>query len=110
LSFAGLVTERLDGLAFVILTCAANELMSPVHDRMPVLLSLEGAAAWLARPEADLLVPAPETWLATREVSPRVNSVANEGPELLDPPPPARQLRFLYGSCSLPGPGVRVAR
>jgi putative SOS response-associated peptidase YedK len=43
----------------------------------------------------DLLVPAPDAWLATREVSPKVNAVANDGPELLDPPASERQLRFL---------------
>jgi putative SOS response-associated peptidase YedK len=62
---------------------------------LPALLSPDGAEAWLARGDAKLLAPAPESWLAAREVSRRVNAVANDGPELLDPPAPERQLRFL---------------
>ena len=32
---------------YSIITTAANELMAPTHDRMPVVLSEAGAAAWL---------------------------------------------------------------
>jgi putative SOS response-associated peptidase YedK len=94
LLFAGLATESGNSLAFVILTTAANELMRPIHDRMPALLSPEGAGAWLADGDANLLEPAPGSWLIAREVSLRVNAVANDWPELLDPPAPERQLRF----------------
>ena len=95
LTFAGLAIENCGALAFVILTTGANDLLRPVHDRMPVLLSLEGAASWLARPDPKLLAPAPEGWLTGREVSSRVNAVANDGPELLEAPAPPRQLKFL---------------
>jgi putative SOS response-associated peptidase YedK len=95
LAFAGLALQVQGSLSFVILTTVANDLMRPIHDRMPVVLSREGAEAWLARPDGGLLVPAPEQWLAAREVSRRVNSVANDGPELLEPPIPAPQLRLL---------------
>ena len=93
--FAGLATERAGSLAFVILTTTANDLVRPLHDRMPVLLSREGAERWLARPDTDLLTPAPAAWLAMREVSARVNAVANDGPELLEPPVPERQLKLI---------------
>ncbi len=92
LVFAGLSAGRAGSLAFVILTTTANDLVRPLHDRMPVLLSPEGAERWLSCPDAALLAPAPASWLATREVSARVNAVANDGPELLEPPAPARQL------------------
>ncbi len=95
LVFAGLVTESHGSPAFVILTTAANDVMRPVHDRMPVLLSPEGAESWLARPDPDLLAPAPAMWLAARAVSKRVNSVANDEPELLEPPAPAPQLKLI---------------
>ena len=95
LAFAGLATERQGALAFVILTTTANELLRPVHDRMPVLLSPEIAEAWLARPDTSLLAPAPDGWLVAREVSARVNAVANDGPELLDRPEPQHQMKLL---------------
>ncbi len=87
LAFAGLATERQGALAFVILTTTAN-------DRMPVLLSPEAAEAWLARPDPGLLAPAPDGWLAAREVSTRVNTVTNDGPELFDGPEPQRQTKL----------------
>ncbi len=95
LVFAGLAIEHAGSLAFVILTTGANDLVRSLHDRMPVLLSPEGAEQWLAHPDADLFAPAPAAWLATREVSARVNAVANDGPELLEPPAPQRQLTLI---------------
>ena len=56
-----------------IVTCAPNELMRPIHDRMPVILDPEAEATWLD-PDADadvlagLLVPAPADALEAREV------------------------------------------
>jgi putative SOS response-associated peptidase YedK len=60
-----------------------------------VLLSPEGAEAWLATANASVLKPAPDGWLAAREVSSRVNLVANDGPELLDAALPERQRKLL---------------
>lgn len=49
--FGGLLEhwESLEGavLTFAILTTAANELMRPIHDRMPVIIRPEDYAAWL---------------------------------------------------------------
>jgi len=76
----------LESLAFVILTTPANNLVRPLHDRMPVLLSPEGAERWLARPDAALLAPAPAAWLATREVS--ANAVGMMAPSCWSHPLP----------------------
>ncbi len=95
LVFAGLAIEHAGSLAFVILTTGANDLVRPLHDRMPVLLSPEGGERWLAHADASFLIPAPAAWLITREVSARVNVVANDGPELLRPPAPVRQLKLI---------------
>jgi putative SOS response-associated peptidase YedK len=63
---------------------------------MPALVSREAAEAWLSHPdERRLLVPAPESALVSRDVSERVNDVANDGPELLDTPAPRRQLTLV---------------
>ena len=82
-----------------IITCAANELVRPVHDRMPVVLadpqlwrawldpSLDGEAV------RELLVPLPSGQIVVRPANPLVNSARNEGPGCLALPvaaPPAR--------------------
>jgi len=75
---------------FTILTTAANRLLEPIHNRMPVILDETGAADWMNRHEPDppslkrLLVPAPDDLIVVRPASRLVNSVKNEGPELLE--------------------------
>lgn len=94
LLFAGLELEG-ESPGFVILTTPANSLIAPLHDRMPALLTPEAAARWLGGADPPLLSPAPEAWLAAREVSERVNAVANDGPELLERAAPGRQMRLI---------------
>jgi putative SOS response-associated peptidase YedK len=77
-----------------IVTTSANELMAPIHHRMPVVLAPEDWATWLdpAAPLTEvkgLLIPAPAAWFDLYPVSTLVNNVRNEGPELLAPLPPA---------------------
>jgi putative SOS response-associated peptidase YedK len=85
-----------DGLlsTCAIVTTSANDLLAPVHHRMPVVLAPGDWGTWLdpASPPAavkDLLVPAPSSWFDLYPVSTLVNNVRNDGPELLDPLPPA---------------------
>jgi putative SOS response-associated peptidase YedK len=71
-----------------ILTTVPNELVATIHHRMPVILPPEDWDAWLAEdtPMADvraMLVPIPAEGLRMRPVSPAVNDVRNDGPELL---------------------------
>ncbi|WP_236024816.1 SOS response-associated peptidase [Arenibaculum pallidiluteum] len=66
-----------------IVTTAANALLRPLHDRMPVILGPEDRDAWLdpARAAEDALAlvrPCPDDWLELYPVDPRVNSVRNE--------------------------------
>jgi putative SOS response-associated peptidase YedK len=73
-----------------IVTCEPNELIRPIHDRMPVVLTPDAEARWLepdAREEevASLLVAAPEDLLVVREVVDAVNDVREDGPHLLEP-------------------------
>jgi putative SOS response-associated peptidase YedK len=77
-------------LTFTIVTCAANALIVPIHDRMPVVLDERATEDWMNPRERDpvslkrLLVPAPQDVLVMRPASPLVNSVKNEGPALLE--------------------------
>jgi putative SOS response-associated peptidase YedK len=75
---------------FVVLTTAANDLVAPAHDRMPVILDRESARRWLAAPDSALLTPASDALLAATEVSARVNAVANDDPGCLTPAPQGR--------------------
>ncbi|HHT27249.1 MAG TPA: SOS response-associated peptidase [Firmicutes bacterium] len=78
-------------LSFTIITTAANELLRPIHDRMPVLLGREQVEIWLDHSHYDqalltsLLVPYPPERMAAYQVSTYVNSPANEGPKCIAP-------------------------
>jgi putative SOS response-associated peptidase YedK len=77
-----------------IITCAANEKVTPIHDRMPVIVPPERHDAWLDAAKVDaaeaaaLIGPAPNDFLKAYEVSTRVNSYQNDGPENLAPASP----------------------
>ena len=74
-----------------IVTCAANETLAPVHDRMPVIVPPEQFDAWLdcdkidAKQAAALAGPAPGNFFEAYEISTRVNSVKNDGAENVAP-------------------------
>jgi len=74
-----------------VLTTSANGTMTPVHDRMPVILPASKWAEWLDPANTDvaelgrLLVPAPDSLLTMHQVSTEVNNVRNKGAELIDP-------------------------
>jgi putative SOS response-associated peptidase YedK len=74
-----------------ILTTEANDVVRPVHERMPVILAPDDYARWLGpagRPQEELLPllrPLPAEALVARPVSPFVNSARNEGPRCVEP-------------------------
>lgn len=74
-----------------ILTTTANDVVSPVHLRMPVILQPANFDAWLDPAVEDssrvtpLLKPLLEELISARKVGLAVNSVKNEGPELILP-------------------------
>ena len=61
-----------------IITCVANELVSKVHERMPVILREKNLWKWLSESNSDqlqdLLVPYPSNEMIAFPVSPIVNS------------------------------------
>jgi putative SOS response-associated peptidase YedK len=96
LAFAGLYEtwtgpngEELDTVAIV--TTSANRTLAPLHHRMPVFVPKEAFDLWLdcanveAEVAAALIRPAPEDLLEAYEVSPAVNRVANDTPDLIAP-------------------------
>ena len=71
--------------SFSIITCEANELISDIHARMPVILPPENFDDWLKsddqRQLQDLLVPYPAEEMQMHPVSRLVNSPVNDRPE-----------------------------
>jgi len=74
-----------------IIVTGANQFMSPLHDRMPVILNPHDYERWLDPDNLDsanlksLLVPAPEDWLAEWPVSRGLNNPRHEGPDCAAP-------------------------
>ncbi|MGD9124593.1 MAG: SOS response-associated peptidase [Desulfarculaceae bacterium] len=81
---------------FTIITTQANDLIRPLHQRMPVILKPEDEGAWLDPELTDpgrltsLLRPYPAGLMKGYGVSPLVNSVKNDSPQMIEPwePPP----------------------
>lgn len=99
-AMAGLVQRTPHGLRGLVLTVAPNELVAPIHDRMPALLPPERWDDWLAADTpGPVLAACMATWpsarMQVRSVGPRVGHAGAEGASLLDPPPPLRQASWL---------------
>lgn len=101
---AGLFEPADDGPTGVVLTGPPNELVAPVHHRMPILLDDGGVRAWLA-PASDLptlralMRPFPSSAMEVFAVSTAVNNPRNDGPECVAPAPsptPAPQGTFAF--------------
>lgn len=91
-AFAGLWDVWMGGaeplMSVCLITTIANELVRPVHDRMPVILPREHYEEWLepATPEPrllSLLQPYPATAMKMIAVGSAVNSAKNDSPECL---------------------------
>lgn len=65
-----------------LLTMEANDLVRPVHERMPVILGPRDWRRWL---EDGTLRPIEPDALAGHRVGPRVSDARNEGPDLIAP-------------------------
>jgi putative SOS response-associated peptidase YedK len=78
-----------------IITTQANQMLAPIHRRMPVIVPPEAFSLWLdcakvdATTAAALIAPAPDELLECYEVSPAVNRAANDSAALIVPAPPA---------------------
>ncbi len=81
--------ESLDSCTIV--TTKANELMQPLHDRMPVILPEENYAQWLDPKNEDvpslqaLLSPYSACEMTAFPITTLVNSPRNESPDCIVP-------------------------
>jgi putative SOS response-associated peptidase YedK len=81
---------------YAIVTTRANDVLSAIHSRMPVILPSGVEGEWLDGDNKDiekllsLLQPYPGEGMTAYPVSRLVNSPMNEGPELIEPEPLSR--------------------
>jgi putative SOS response-associated peptidase YedK len=101
-SFAGIWSQFTNAegseiQTYSIITTAANDLVKPVHDRMPVVLPQDREALWLdSNPDnflkhINLLKPYPSDEMESYPVSPKINRSADNQPDLIQP---LNNLRF----------------
>jgi putative SOS response-associated peptidase YedK len=74
-----------------IITTPSNELVAPIHDRMPAILKPEDYDTWLDPGMKDpemllkLLNPFPSELMVSVPVSSKVNKATYEGPDCIEP-------------------------
>jgi putative SOS response-associated peptidase YedK len=93
-AFAGLwdqwkSPENKEVLSCTIITCAPNELVAPIHDRMPVMLDRNKAWQWLQPAEVEelekQLLPYPAEEMQAYRIGKSINNTRLDTPELLRP-------------------------
>jgi putative SOS response-associated peptidase YedK len=90
LALAGIYQIDRDGkMQCCLITTAANSVMRPIHDRMPVLVQREAMADWLQSEDKHLLdalmQPAADDSIEAMQVSSYVNNAHNEGEKCIEP-------------------------
>ena len=64
-----------------IVTTDANEVVAPIHNRMPVILGPDQVDTWLdPKGRTDSLAPCPADWLECFPVDPRVGKCGTTTP------------------------------
>ena len=82
-----------EGFTATIITTQPNDLMQPIHNRMPAILLPDLEERWLSSTSSSgeelstFLGPYPSDEMIAQAVSSAVNTAGNEGPSLLDPRP-----------------------
>jgi len=94
-AFAGLYdiwcdSEGNELYSYTIITTTPNDLVAPIHNRMPAILRRADEDAWLDKTTdrarlLSLLAPYPIEEMKAYIVSRAVNNPANEGAELMQP-------------------------
>lgn len=77
---------------YTVITTDPNELMEPIHDRMPVIVARRDYDRWMAATDpahlpVDLLKPYPAEEMKAWKVSSAVGNVRNNNPSLVEESP-----------------------
>ncbi len=74
---------------FTIVTTESNELIKPVHNRMPVILNRETEKVWISENDTnilkELIKPFSASEMSGYRISDKINSVRNNGETLIKP-------------------------
>jgi putative SOS response-associated peptidase YedK len=104
-AFAGLWDQR-DGIpSCSIVTGAANELVAPLHDRMPMILRPDDLAMWMRHKELAaaeaiaMLHPFAEGLMERQRVSTLVNKPRNDVPEIFTEAPDQATVTTTLPTC-----------
>lgn len=96
-ALAGIWSGEAGAESFAVLTCPANDLVAPLHDRMPVILEPADYQAWLAPTSTleqlgELLRPLPAERMIAYPVNARINSPSNDDARCIEPAAIQREL------------------
>ena len=89
-------TEGNEFHTFSIITVPANNVVAPIHDRMPLILNKNGEKNWLDKDASEetlsaLLNTPSAVQLSLYSVSPRISDSTSDVPSLIIPAPPSDQ-------------------
>jgi putative SOS response-associated peptidase YedK len=72
-----------------IITTVSNDLLKPIHDRMPVIISRNDYDSWLSQniPGQELCRPYPSSEMTCFPVNPKVNRASYDKPDCIEPAP-----------------------
>jgi len=81
--------EKEEVVSCTIITCAANAVVSAIHNRMPVILDKDTCWRWLEPQSMDALIellkPYPAEKMRAYPVSTRLNNPNEDDPQLIQP-------------------------
>ena len=81
--------EKEEVVSCTIITCAANAVVSAIHNRMPVILDKDTCWRWLELQSIDALIellkPYPAEKMRAYPVSTRLNNPNEDDPQLIQP-------------------------
>ena len=73
-------------VSYTVITGEPNDIVKPLHHRMPVILSPDDYSKWLSDADPrELLRPCATEMLVAYPVSPRVNKPQNKDADLVEP-------------------------
>ena len=78
-------SQDTETLSFAVLTTGASPAIANIHHRMPVIVDRDQGREWLSAGGEAVLATPPQPMLANWPVSRKVNSVRNEGADLIQP-------------------------